>query len=311
MLRDSVSMRYISLSLGVFLLLTRVSLGQGDFDITSSVDREKLTVGDKLSLTLIAKNSKNIQVEFPDKPGDIGQFTFVKALPHKGSNGRAGITYVLSIFDPGTYILPEVQVKYRKQGENDWRVFNTKRLSVEVSSLLKGNEKDIRDIKGLINLPSRIGIIILLIILLMAAIGIIIFIKSGGKLLNINQKKELKPPHIIAYEELERLKAEDLPGKGKVREYYFALSDIIRHYLENRFMYKAPEMTTEEFLDFIKRAPELKNEERPILKKFLTNCDMVKFARYSPLPIEILDAFRLAEDLVDMTKPVATEEVKV
>jgi hypothetical protein len=99
----------------------------------------------------------------------------------------------------------------------------------------------------------------------------------------------------------------DLPGKGQVKEYYTRLSDIVRHYLENRFSYRAPEMTTEEFLSFVRGSSRLAGKHKELLADFLSKCDMVKFAKYGPTPIEILDSFKAAESLVEQTK----EEEKV
>ena len=113
---------------------------------------------------------------------------------------------------------------------------------------------------------------------------------------------EKRPAHVIAYEELHELKEEDLPHKGLVKEYYSRLSDIARHYLENRFLYRAPEMTTEEFLVSIKEAKELKKDQKKLLKNFLSHCDMVKFAKYGPSKKEIDESYESAEELVDETK---------
>src|SRR5207245_506058 len=57
-----------------------------------------------------------------------------------------------------------------------------------------------------------------------------------------------RPPHEIAAAELERLRGRRLVEHGAFKEYYSALSDIVRRYLEDRFKLRAPEMTTEEFL---------------------------------------------------------------
>jgi hypothetical protein len=126
----------------------------------------------------------------------------------------------------------------------------------------------------------------------------------------ISEAARKKLAHEIAYEELAKLKAMDLPAKGMIKEYYIRLSDIARRYIENRFSYRAPEMTTEEFLNYIKISGELGPEHRDLLKNFLTQCDMVKFAKYGPTPLEILDSFKLAEKFVDQTKLVEKEPEK-
>lgn len=107
----------------------------------------------------------------------------------------------------------------------------------------------------------------------------------------------------IAQEELAALKAENLPAKGEVKEYFFRLSGIVRHYLEDRFSLSAPEMTTDEFLIHLNTTDVLNSLQKESLKEFLTASDMVKFARYGANPQEIENAFLVAKRLVEETIP--------
>ena len=115
----------------------------------------------------------------------------------------------------------------------------------------------------------------------------------------------------IAYQALERLKAKDLPRFGKIKEYYIELSDIVRRYMENRFSFRAPEMTTEEFLYFLRESDRLKGAHKNLLKQFLNHCDLVKFAKYGPTGQEIDGSFNFAKKLVDETKDIAEQTEKV
>lgn len=63
-----------------------------------------------------------------------------------------------------------------------------------------------------------------------------------------------------------------------------ALSDILRRYIEAEFSIRAPELTTEEFLDEAKEHQDLKGDFADQLKEFLNLVDLVKFAK---LPLEI------------------------
>ena len=112
-------------------------------------------------------------------------------------------------------------------------------------------------------------------------------------------------PWEIAYENLERLKNENLLARGLIKEYYIRLSDIVRHYLEGRFQLRAPEMTTEEFLHSLQYSTELNAQHKESLKNFLNACDMVKFAKYDPDVRESEQSFLFAKKLVDETKPIA------
>ena len=90
----------------------------------------------------------------------------------------------------------------------------------------------------------------------------------------------------------------DYITSGRVQEFYVELSDIVRHYLEDRFYFKAPEMTTEEFLVHLKNAHQLKPAHKGLLSEFLVQCDMVKFAKHQPGEDEIRSSYDSAEHLV-------------
>ncbi len=91
----------------------------------------------------------------------------------------------------------------------------------------------------------------------------------------------------LALEELQRLLNRDLPATGRYKEFYLGLSDILRQYIERRFLLAAPERTTEEFLEELRTQPVLSEPHTLLLKDFLRHCDLVKFARYQPVRTEI------------------------
>ena len=67
-------------------------------------------------------------------------------------------------------------------------------------------------------------------------------------------------------------------------------------------------MTTEEFMIALKASPEVASEHKKLLKEFLSHCDMVKFAKYGPTPLEMVDSFNSALNLVEQTRLVEEEE---
>ena len=112
--------------------------------------------------------------------------------------------------------------------------------------------------------------------------------------------------HEVAYKQLQALRQKDLIRQGRIKEYYSEISDIIRHYLENRFLLKAPEMTTEEFLFYVRDKAELVREHKSLLKDFLVACDLVKFAKHTPSAVDMEAIFASAKKLVDETREVIT-----
>jgi hypothetical protein len=91
-----------------------------------------------------------------------------------------------------------------------------------------------------------------------------------------------------------------------MEEFFDRLSGCIRHYLENRFCLRAPQMSTEEFMEIAKTSPLLQGEHKRLLRDFLSLADLVKFARYGSSPQEADQAYNAAHHFVEQTKEEAS-----
>ncbi|HSN24929.1 MAG TPA: hypothetical protein VLT45_01555, partial [Kofleriaceae bacterium] len=109
-----------------------------------------------------------------------------------------------------------------------------------------------------------------------------------------------------AYEDaiaaLASLQKRGAPSAADADAWFVELSSIVRAYLERRYEIRAPELTTEEFLQEASRARELTAEHRAQLTAFLERCDRVKFAGYRPDEAESLATLQAARAFVEDTK---------
>ena len=86
-------------------------------------------------------------------------------------------------------------------------------------------------------------------------------------------------PYEIALARLEEARA--LMQPENAREFSIAVSEIVRHYIEERFQVWAARRTTEEFLhDLLEPSDALLTSHRALLGDFLRHCDLAKFARW-------------------------------
>lgn len=108
------------------------------------------------------------------------------------------------------------------------------------------------------------------------------------------------PPHVRAKQKLQ----EALALIAQPKPFVIAVSDTARLYLEERFEFRAPERTTEEFLHELKRTELLTRDQKESLGAFLAGCDLVKFAKYEPGEPELRDLHASALRLVEETEPV-------
>ena len=117
-----------------------------------------------------------------------------------------------------------------------------------------------------------------------AAVGVVLLLAAlaaAWRWLRHGKYFEMTPAE-IALQQLEE--ARRLMDPDQAREYCFAVSKIIRGYLEEQWQLHAPRLTTEEFLrELVEGSEKIAAPHRARLGDFLQHCDLAKFAgwRYS------------------------------
>ena len=106
------------------------------------------------------------------------------------------------------------------------------------------------------------------------------------------------PPHVRARQRLHAA----LAHIQDPRVFCGEVSDALRIYLEERFRFRAPERTTEEFLIELQNTNILTAQQKQSLTDFLQSCDLVKFARHEPNEGALRELHECALRLVDETQ---------
>jgi hypothetical protein len=139
--------------------------------------------------------------------------------------------------------------------------------------------------------------------------GSLILVFGAGSVLLVRATRERKQvaARRSAYEEavsaLGVLELRGAPTEAlEVDLWFVELSSIVRDYLERRYVIRAPELTTEEFLQVAARNEALTTDQRALLTAFLERCDRVKFAGYRPDSDESLESWKTARAFVEETK---------
>ncbi len=277
--------------------------------VKAKADKRLVTIGEKFKYSIIVSYPDNFEVKLPVFGNTVGSFNIRDTGSRSGRFfGRRKITFwlVLETFETGKAVIPKSTLKYRKKQDKDWKEIEIPEKPVEIKSLLgkTGASKNakVKDIKGPIGIASNQRATIFITIIILIATAIIIYLILLFRKKERQQLIRQRPAHEIALEQLERLKAQDLIRSGKIKEYYIQISGIIRHYLENRFNLRAPEMTTEEFLIHVRDYSQLADGHKALLKEFLSVCDLVKFAKYLPAEQEINAVFNSAKNFIEQTK---------
>lgn len=111
-----------------------------------------------------------------------------------------------------------------------------------------------------------------------------------------------EPADVIALRALRAVRLVDGADIAIVRKYYFEISSIVRTYVEARFGLNATDLTTEEILQMLRDAREVREDARMDLRAFLLASDAVKFAKRDPSPDDIAGVYSLAERFVVTTR---------
>jgi hypothetical protein len=158
---------------------------------------------------------------------------------------------------------------------------------------------DIRDIKPPIEIPTGwAGLWWVLAILIVAVAAFLLWRWWQKRRTQIAFVPPI-PAHVRAKQKLE----EALALIAQPKPFVIAVSDTARAYLEERFNFRAPERTTEEFLRELSGTDLLAREQKESLGNFLESCDLVKFAKYEPRETELRELHGSAVKLVEETEP--------
>jgi hypothetical protein len=299
-----------ALALAVVLLARTVWADESPpVTVQARVEPEQPTIGQRFRyvLDVAARPGTEIVVEQPAER--LGDFEIVDfgVDPAVERDGRTVVTrwWRLVGWSPGEHVIESPAVRYRLPGE-ELRDAERDPTRVVVASVLAdaGEAADIRDIKG----PEAVPRDLRPWYLAGGALAALLALAAVWRWLRARRRHRAaaprpRPAHEVAAEALRALRARRLAELGEWKEFYSALSGIVRRYLEDRFRVRAPEMTTEEFLAATARGGILEGSHRVLLGDFLVESDLVKFARHVPALGDAERALAAAERFVGETAP--------
>ena len=158
---------------------------------------------------------------------------------------------------------------------------------------------DIRDIKPPIEIPTGWE----WLCWVLAALAVVVIVVIAWLWWQKRRSQIVFVPPVPAHIRAKQRLVEALALISQPKPFVIAVSDTARAYLEERFNFRAPERTTEEFLRELSSTDLLVVEQKESLGNFLESCDLVKFAKYEPGENELLGLHGSAVKLVEETEP--------
>ncbi len=269
---------------------------------------DNITIGDPIQLRLRIEADENLHIyldpidrsEHEHLEVDKPQVERIESETSSTGKAYYEITYPLRAFAIGKHTLPPVTIKYTDT-DGDSGSIQTPAYLFEVRSIKSSSDTEMKGIKGPWPVPPNWFLYILVAFLVVVAIGTIIFVYLRRRAKPVDLQPKVSPqlhPHEIAYDQLNRIEGLNWVVQGEMKIYHTEISHVIRTYIAARYHIPALELTTQELLDCLQ--PE--DVPKELVGQFFSNCDLVKFARYSPTKPEAHERMEEARRIVDETK---------
>ncbi len=281
-------------------------------ELRAAVDRSTATTGDLITWEVEVERDPEVNVDLPDPGVDVAGFRMVdlgQDPPRTLASGRIleRRWFRLRADLVGSYVLPGISAGYSGPG-GDRGDLRTPEIPVEVESVLPADGAemtDIRDIKPLRRVDTgRQWLLWLGLAVALPGLALALWWWSRRRRERGDEASETPPipPCELAIQELQRLRRTDFSNLRELRRYYFAVSAVVREYVEGRFGLNATDLTTEEILGQLALI-RLDPHQARRLERFLVATDQVKFAARLPWPEDIERTYEQAMDFVHATRP--------
>lgn len=295
--------------------------------VNAVLDSSKIRIGEQTKLdiyvTYDANAQQSLKINWPSfedtisaKVEIISKTAIDSTIPDKNNPSiiQQHQQFIISAFDSGYYAIPPFKFVVNDDTTN---AFFTEPLFLQVNTVpTDTTEAAVKDIKPPFieefdwkwYLPTVYWISGILSVLALLIFLIVKLTKKKPQ--EIIERKPDVPPHILALGQLEKIQAELIWKEGKTKEYYSAITDTIRLYIEGRFGVQALELTTDEIMRAFK-SQVVDSISKEKLQQLLVLADFVKFAKQIPIEHEHAMALQNAYDFINGTKredEVAIEE---
>ena len=288
-------LKYIAILLCLFFVQEEIVHAQ-KIQARAVIDSTHVLIGDQVNLRIELDQPNNADIQFP-VIGDSLSAT-IEVLERSpldtfqlDETEQIKIIQNLTItsFDSGRQVVPAFQflLKY----DELYDTIETLPAEFFVHSMPLDTTKGPVDIKRPYGAPvtlKEVSPYILGAILIGALLFFLFYYiqrKRKNKPMFARPVKPKEPAHVIALRELDRIKEEKLWQTEHIKTYYSVVSDTLRTYIEDRFNIQAMEFTTDETIKaFEAQKNLLASKSLEELKNILSLSDLVKFAKYHPLP---------------------------
>jgi hypothetical protein len=282
-------MKTILLLLSLVLIAIPISAASAQQELSASlsVEAPDLTVGDVVPLILQVKHPAGYRLVPVQLEGAWGDFEIRDISPPQvtsNADGSETTTQTISaaLWAPGEHTTLELPVAV-SDTQGELHEISALPLSLEVASVLVEGDTQLRDIKPQAELPLPVIWPWIAGFTLAAALLLTWILRRWWmrRKETLADAPDLRLPHEVANDELDRIEGLGLPAQARFKEHYTLASDVLRQYMQDSFHIATIDRTTYEIRSALKYAP-LSQTIKSDLQDLLMEADLVKFAKVKP-----------------------------
>ena len=302
--------------LALFFILSCLAYAQG-ISVKAFTDSSDYQVGDYINLIIQVEHNKDVSISSPVISDSTSKIELIKQESPEIENHEGNLIstfrYIISKYDSGNVTIPPIPVLYKVKGNEELQTAFTNEVHFTVHTLQIQPGGQIKDVKAPIKIPLDWKEILLWVLIVLIILGIAFYFYRRYKKKKMADTKRIrkvieKPPHVIAIYELRALEQEQLWQKGSIKEYHSRITEIIRRYFQDQFYLPALELTTSEVMQYLKQVRRA-GIITETTYNFLSNADLVKFAKFKPMASINEEMMKQAIEIVEKTKPAPEKEI--
>lgn len=291
-----------------------------DFSVQATIDSTFLFIGEQTAVTFEIDQPVDDKINVPLFSDtivsgiELVERLKIDTIQTESNRVKVKHSFVVTSFDTALYYIPPFPFYNDKGDTVKSNALSLKVFTVDISS--DSTEFQIADIKPIYAPPfnwKKFFMVLLYVLLgLLAVYGIyrLVLIYVRKKYDILKEPEVVIPAHIMALDGLNRIKEEKIWQQGKYKAYYTELTDVIRTYISKRYDVNAMESTSDETLSLLKNF-EIERTTVSLLKSIFQLADLVKFAKWNPLPDECAKSLSEAYSFVLQTKEADAEQENV
>ena len=279
--------------------------------VKMSADTAEMLIGEQVHLTTTVTARRGSEIVFPSYaqggqmvPGvEVLETGRIDTLP-QGDASRVSLErkYTLTAFDSALYYLPpmEVEVDGKKYAASTGVGLKVNSVPVDTVHIdqFRGPHAVVEDRFTWDFTLWGIGMAVFALIV----VAYILLARLSDRK-PITKKIVIPPrelPHKRALGEMEKLKGFTDSTREGIKDYYVRLTEVLRSYIGERYVFNAMEMTSSEILETLYE--ECDETSLRQLREIFQTADLVKFAKHQTLPGDCEHDLKRAVDFVERTK---------